>query len=142
MFLLPDYAFVPARWPNLAYQYVKNAGGIRTWEDFPYCAGIPIGDPGNCVPCMAAHYNKTLCGDHGDLYCNKTTTKGQDNVTGWCSNSEGVAATISGWHAVSTNETEIAAELVKTGPLSILINAATLQFYRKGTIRCVRYQQL
>ena len=40
--------------------------------------------------------------------------------------------TIDDWMAISTNETDIAADLVTIGPLSIAMNAETLQFYSSG----------
>ena len=43
-----------------------------------------------------------------------------------------VAATITGWSKVSTDENQIAAQLNKVGPLSIGINAGPMQFYSKG----------
>lgn len=43
-----------------------------------------------------------------------------------------VVATISNWTQVSTDEDQIAAFLVKTGPLSIGINAEWMQFYAGG----------
>ena len=33
-------------WPNMAFEYIIEAGGLREWDDMPYCAGIPIGKPG------------------------------------------------------------------------------------------------
>lgn len=37
-----------------------------------------------------------------------------------------------GWSAISQNETQIQSSLVQIGPLSVLLNAQKLQFYRKG----------
>jgi cathepsin F len=64
-------------WPYLAYQYWMKAGGVRTEEEMPNCSGIDYGQPGCCLPCMVKGYNKTLCGNHNDLFCNASTTKGQ-----------------------------------------------------------------
>lgn len=36
------------------------------------------------------------------------------------------------WKQTSTNETDIAAQLMAIGPLSIALNAEKLQFYHKG----------
>ena len=51
---------------------------------------------------------------------------------GYCHSSSGVAATVTGWKAVSADETAIAETLVQVGPLSAAVNAALLQFYWGG----------
>eukprot|EP00938_MAST-03A_sp_MAST-3A-sp1_P004566 g4566.t1 len=52
---------------------------------------------------------------------------------GTCKESSGkVGATISNWTAISTDETQIASQLVQRGPLSIGINAAMMQLYMGG----------
>eukprot|EP00475_Leptophrys_vorax_P015726 TRINITY_DN2203_c0_g1_i1.p1 TRINITY_DN2203_c0_g1~~TRINITY_DN2203_c0_g1_i1.p1 ORF type:complete len:369 (-),score=86.98 TRINITY_DN2203_c0_g1_i1:79-1185(-) len=113
-------------WPNLAFEFLIKSGGIRTEADFPYCVG-----EGNCYPCMPAGYSPSLCGDHKDLYCNASSTRGQ-NTDGYCFNTRDVAVQLTDWKAVSKNETEIAQQLVNVGPLSVLINADPLQYYSKG----------
>jgi hypothetical protein len=95
---------------------------VRTEQDFPYCAGIGYGQPGSCAPCMVKGYNRTLCGRHNDLYCNASSTRGQ-GPDGLCATAKGSVATIKGWRRIGTDEGEIAAELVSTGPLSIAIDA-------------------
>jgi len=122
-------------WPYLAYQYFERAGGVRTDAEMPYCSGIEFEKPGNCMPCMASGYSKSSCDSHDDdyypLFCNRTTTKGQV-PGGLCSSSTGVATTVTGWNWVSSDEAEIASVLASTGPLSVALNAQTLQFYKKG----------
>mmetsp|Transcript_27438 Transcript_27438/g.70527 ORF Transcript_27438/g.70527 Transcript_27438/m.70527 type:complete len:247 (+) Transcript_27438:124-864(+) len=54
-------------WPYLAYDSIRASGGIYSDEDFPYCSGIPYGEPGNCMPCMASGYSTKYCGNHKDL---------------------------------------------------------------------------
>eukprot|EP00613_Pedinella_sp_CCMP2098_P012534 CAMPEP_0171670652 /NCGR_PEP_ID=MMETSP0990-20121206/50779_1 /TAXON_ID=483369 /ORGANISM="non described non described, Strain CCMP2098" /LENGTH=175 /DNA_ID=CAMNT_0012255307 /DNA_START=45 /DNA_END=571 /DNA_ORIENTATION=+ len=44
----------------------------------------------------------------------------------------GAVGRVSGWQAASTNETEIAKFMMDTGPLSVLLNAGKLQFYKEG----------
>ena len=41
-------------------------------------------------------------------------------------------AQVADWGAVSTDEDEIAQALVSIGPLSVLLNAEKLQFYKEG----------
>jgi len=54
-------------------------------------------------------------------------------VDGTCQYSKSkVAATVSGWKKISTNETQIAAQVAAVGPLSIGINAGPMQFYAGG----------
>lgn len=117
-------------WPFLAFQYLMNAGGVRTDESFPYCAGYT--NKSQCWPCMAKNYSKSDCGDHSDFFCNKSTTLGQ-RKGGFCSTQEGVTAKVSGWAPVSKNETIIAEQLVSIGPLSVAFNAeGWFQFYKSG----------
>jgi len=121
-------------WPFLAYQYIQRAGGLFSDASMPYCSGIPYGEPGACQPCMPESYNKTLCGNHADLYCNKSTTLGQGTAK-MCDaapSSKPHEVKLSGWKAVSTNEQQIAVALQQTAPLSVGMNAASLQFYRSG----------
>ena len=40
--------------------------------------------------------------------------------------------TVVDWKACSTNETEIAYQLMNIGPLSVALNAELLQFYHRG----------
>jgi cathepsin F len=114
-------------WPNLAFEYLIKAGGIRSEANYPYCLGFSD----NCWPCMASGYSPSLCGDHSDLYCNATSTKGQA-PGGYCSNTNDIEVKLTDWKAISSNETEIAQQLVNIGPLSVLMNAGPLQLYSKG----------
>jgi len=64
-------------WPDLALQYIIKSGGIFSEAQMPYCSGISsTKDPAKCWPCMAAGYSRQGCGNHGDLWCDKTTTLG------------------------------------------------------------------
>ena len=149
-------------WPYMAFQYFEKAGGVFRDADMPYCSGIPIGKPGNCLPCMAAGYDKNVCGSYDDddqipLYCNRSTTLGQGTAAlcgagaskvGYASGSKVVD-----WKWISFDEGQIAAALAGTGgggvngtrvgsstgarafsggPLSVALNAQLLQFYHKG----------
>lgn len=92
-------------------------GGVQAESSYPYCAGN-----GGCYPCMA-NKNKTFCGP-GPEYCNRTCEFDKSKV----------AVTISDWKAVPKDETQIQNILYSQGPLSILMNAATLQFYHSGVV--------
>jgi len=121
-------------WPYLAYQYLIKAGGVLADKEMPYCSGIQYGQPGNCLPCMVKGYNKSLCGDHSDLFCNASTTLGQGPAN-LCSDIPGNVAKLKGWRRSSQNATQIAADLVSTGPLSIALDATlAFQFYKKGIL--------
>ncbi|XP_064599468.1 cysteine proteinase 1-like [Liolophura sinensis] len=113
-------------WPYLAYEYVKKTGGLETEEDYPYCSGGG-GAKGTCYICPAPGYNKTLCGPP---------------VT-WCLKNESCEAKVDrskfvaglqvvDWKAISQNETVIADQLMKIGPLSVALDATLLQFYHRG----------
>jgi len=112
-------------WPYLAYDHVKQAGGIFSEAEFPYSWNNDI------YPCMAEGYDREMCGDHSSMYCNKTGTVGQ-GPSGLCHATSGFAVKVAGWKALSTDETELAAQLAQYGPLSVLINAGGLQMYGSG----------
>jgi len=103
-------------WPYLAYGFVIGAGGVPTEAADPYCSGT-----GDCYPCMNGPIS--LCGPPPPN-CNKT-------ITEQCAY-QVPSASISDWSAVSTDEDEIAAALVAQGPLSVLLDASQLQYYKGG----------
>ena len=103
-------------WPYLAYQFVTNSGGIPSEESYPYCAGT-----GECYPCMQGP--EKLCGPP-PYYCDRERDLLCKNFT--------PAAQVIDWRAVSTDESEILDDLVATGPLSILLDAQGLQYYKSG----------
>lgn len=124
-------------WPYLAYQYIMRTGGLTSEATYPYCCGT-----GDCFPCQAQGYNKTRCGPPVPS-CDPKQNKCQyvqdliaqrDQRFSTQSNQAdyGYVATIKDWTAVAKNETEIAAQLVSRGPLSILIDASWLSYYKSG----------
>jgi len=106
-------------WPYLAMQYIIQAGGLQSEKSYPYCVG-----DGSCFPCQAPGYNASLCGPPV-AYCNATHWPCRDK-------SASFAATIKDWKALSTNETELAAQLATVGPVSVALDASALQFYHRG----------
>jgi len=115
-------------WPYLGFQYLMKAGGIFSEKDYPYCAG-----EGKCLPCMPRNYDLKLCGDHSDLFCKANNTQGQ-KLEGLCNPKSGFAVSIRDWTRFSQDEREIADALVRTGPLSVLVNADSLQYYSGGIV--------
>ncbi|CAE8665709.1 unnamed protein product [Polarella glacialis] len=114
-------------WPYLGYRYLQKAGGIFSEADWPYWhEGV--------FPCMPVGYDKQMCGNHEDLYCRSNSTKGQGSG-GLCHATGGFTTRVTGWKALSTNESELAAQLVHYGPLSVLIDADGLQNYRSGVYK-------
>jgi cathepsin F len=107
-------------WPYNAYTYIKEVGGIPSEAQEPYCCGT-----GACFPCMA-NPNKTYCGPP-PTYCNKTHNADRCPAAKWTA-----AAKVSSWKPIGQSETDIAAELASTGPLSVLLDATGLQFYKSG----------
>jgi len=111
-------------WPYMGYQFLQKAGGMFSEADWPYWhEGV--------YSCMPKGYSKLQCGNHDDLFCNPNTTKGQ-GPGGLCKASSGFATSVTGWKALSMNETELAAQVVQYGPLSVLIDADGLQNYHSG----------
>ena len=98
--------------------YWIKAGGVRSDAQMPYCSGVPFGKVGSCEPCMVEGYSKQLCGNHNDLYCNKSTTLGQKLIGGLCASSRGTVASLKGWRRIKPDASEVAAEVAATGPLS------------------------
>lgn len=103
-------------WPYLAYDFVMQTGGVPTEVDDPYCAGT-----GDCYPCMQGPIS--LCGPP-PYYCD-------DEITKACS-TQSLTASISSWKSISTDESVIQSELVDIGPLSVLLDATQLQYYKEG----------
>jgi len=103
-------------WPYLAYDFVIGAGGVPSEEADPYCAGT-----GDCYPCMNGPVS--LCGPPPPN-CNRTIIQQCAYMI--------PTTSISAWSAVSTDEDQIAATLVAQGPLSVLLDASQLQYYKSG----------
>lgn len=115
-------------WPYLAYQYIMKAGGLSSWDDYPYCCGAVDKKPvDNCDPCPAPGYNTSLCGPPVP-YCNMT----QSCVAKLDKNKFVKGLKVGSWKAIDQNETIIAEQLMKIGPLSVALNAELLQFYHRG----------
>lgn len=111
--------------PSNAYEFVMAEGGFVKESAIPYCAG---GGEHTCTPCMAPHYNQTLCGKVKQGYCNH-----KRNVCDVEKMHPGsVGAKIVDWKQLVQDEDQIKAALVKYGPLSVALNAQWLQFYAWG----------
>jgi cathepsin F len=104
-------------WPYLAYQFVMKTGGIPSEEQQPYCAGT-----GACMPCMAGPVD--LCGPPPYSCDRERTTK-------VCANPE-TAASITDWGYIDSDETSLTTTLQEVGPLSALLDAMQLQWYKGG----------
>jgi len=111
-------------WPYLAYQFLQKTGGMFLESEWPY-------QHNGVYPCMPDGYSKEECGNHDDLYCRQNSTKGQ-GPKGMCHATTGFTAKVTGWKALSENETELAAQLVHYGPLSVLLDASGLLSYHSG----------
>jgi hypothetical protein len=76
-----------------------------------------------CAGCTGmANKNQTFCGPP-PLYCNATEAQ--------CTNFQ-AAAKVKSWAAISKNETVIAQQLVRLGPLSVAMDATGLEYYTSG----------
>ena len=108
--------------PFGAYDYIIRAGGIESDKDYPYCVG-----DFSCTPCAPDGMNVTICG-HGIPDCSKEDSchfdksKAVTSLKGWASLAPG------------KNETILKAQLYQQGPVSIAIDARTLQFYVAGIV--------
>jgi cathepsin F len=92
-------------------------------KDYPYCAGI--NKP--CAPCEAPGYNKTRCGPPIPYCYLKDSCQAKLNPAKFVAGLKVVD-----WKRIGENETDIAAQLIKWGPLSVALDASMLQFYHKG----------
>ena len=110
-------------WPFMALEYVQRAGGIASEEDYPYC----VGTKNPCYPCEAPGYNKTDCGPPIPYCLLKDSCEAKFNASKFVPNLK-----VADWMRTSQNETDIAAQLMSHGPLSVALNAEMLQFYHRG----------
>ena len=106
--------------PSLAYQYVINAGGLQTWEDYPYCM---LDD--QCTPCLAPGYSLDFCGAQ-PRHCKMEDSCHFD--------SSKAAVTLTDWASLSSDEDELAAQLAQNGPVSVIIDAELLTTYSEGIV--------
>mmetsp|Transcript_24312 Transcript_24312/g.39426 ORF Transcript_24312/g.39426 Transcript_24312/m.39426 type:complete len:310 (+) Transcript_24312:352-1281(+) len=122
-------------WPFLVFEFWK--AGFVEEKELTYCAGTVDKKTKNpkCFPCMAKGYSKQFCGDHGDLFCNASTTKGQ-GPSGVCNSESWLKSKrlgmVRSWKRLSSNETVLKHQMATIGPLSTVMNASWLQFYRRG----------
>eukprot|EP00801_Mesodinium_rubrum_P005164 Mrub_05167.p1 GENE.Mrub_05167~~Mrub_05167.p1 ORF type:complete len:366 (+),score=119.75 Mrub_05167:130-1098(+) len=116
-------------WPYLAFEYMVAFGGLLRWQDYPYCQSQDGKGTVRCYPCMAKHYDVQLCGNHDDLYCKDEDRKRMERK---CRDKADVAVKVTGYQSVGEDEEEIKRVLVEKGPLSVVLNAALLQFYKGG----------
>ncbi|XP_067931272.1 uncharacterized protein [Watersipora subatra] len=116
-------------WPYLAFGYLIRQGGIESWEDYGYCCG---GGKTPCFVCPMGVWNSSLCGPP-EPYCNMS-----QSCPAKLDKSKFVKGiNITGWSALPLNETVIAQQLQKIGPLSVALDATMLQFYSKGVFNPV-----
>ena len=109
-------------WPYLALEYVKEAGGIESVADYPYCSGT-----GGCYPCVPSGYNVSLCGPAPE-YCNSSQScSAKIKPDRFVSNLK-----VKGYNVIPRDETVMQSSLLSLGPLSVLIDATFLQFYHSG----------
>lgn len=123
-------------WPYLGFKYITEFGGIYKESDFPYCSGTvsPLTSEPDCYPCMPKAYDKQSCGDHSDLYCDRSTTLGQGEGKLCSSPNNKELVKIKDWRQLSENEDDLAEVLTKEGPISVAMSATILQFYFGGII--------
>ena len=97
-------------------------------KDYPYC----IGDFA-CSPCAPDGYNKTICGPPPGGWAHPCYAK--DSCKAKLDKAKFVTKVV-GWAqlAPGLNETEMASQLYHHGPISIAIDARTLQFYIFGIV--------
>lgn len=100
-------------------QFVEKSGGLDPEAEYPYCCGN-----GSCYPCPATGYDTDRCGPPVS-YCNATKypCRTQRSAN---------AVKIDGWASIDQDEDVVAQNLMEMGPLSVLMNAHMLQFYRSG----------
>lgn len=109
-------------WPRLAFEYVRHAGGIELEQDYSYCAG-----DGKCLPCSPPGFDPEECGP-AVPYC-RLADSCQAKVE---SDKFVPGLRVANWLQVDNNETEVAIQLKRRGPLSVALNAQLLQFYFGG----------
>ena len=104
-------------WPYLAYDFLISTGGVPSDASWPYCAGS-----GDCYPCMNGPVK--ICGPP-PYYCDP-------DITAKCTADWDAAAKIGSWNYIENNEEVIKQTLYEHGPLSVLLDATQLQYYKGG----------
>ena len=104
-------------WPYLAYEFLISTGGVPSDASWPYCAGS-----GQFYPCMNGPIK--ICGPP-PYYCDP-------DITAKCTSDWEAAAKIGSWSYVESNEDIIKQTLYEHGPLSVLMDATQLQYYKDG----------
>lgn len=102
-----------------------RVGGLASDSDYPDCSGI---SPATCLPCSPKGYNDTRCGPGINGTMCDHTVKCKEHTFPH-------AASISNWKRISTDETQIAAQVYENGPVSVALDATMLQFYKKGIFK-------
>ncbi|XP_012944222.1 cathepsin L1 [Aplysia californica] len=117
-------------WPNAAYQYVKQAGGINTEEDYPYC----VGKNPRCKPCAPPNYNATVC--YTSWPYGPGTCKKSESCSAKIKPEKFVPAIkVKDYQYVPKDEGVIAKLLIKNGPLSIVFDASDIMSYSGGVLK-------
>eukprot|EP00741_Cyanophora_paradoxa_P004016 tig00000754_g3902.t1 len=102
-------------WPQTAYEYAMR-DGLMPESEYRYCVP-PVG---NCFVCLANKSCNTSI--HQTNFCNHRCEY---------SASRAVARAVD-WMEVAQDEEQIAAWLVKQGPLAVVFNANHLMLYMRG----------
>ncbi|KAJ6226047.1 cysteine protease rd19c-related [Anaeramoeba flamelloides] len=104
-------------WPYLAYEDIKNWGGLAAELAYPYSVP-PFGDS---YPCVVNTTGKTICAP--TTYCNRTCDKKKKTHY----------APISDWTFVAKNEDDMVNALYQYGPLSACLQSSGwMEWYHSG----------
>ncbi len=94
-----------------------------TEKDYPYCSGLEKA----CFPCGPPGYNATRCGPAIPYCLLADSCQAKLKPESFLENLKVVD-----WKQTSENETDIALQMMKIGPMSVALDATMLQFYHKG----------
>ncbi len=94
-----------------------------TEKDYPYCSGLEKA----CFPCGPPGYNATRCGPAIPYCLLADSCQAKLKPESFVENLRVVD-----WKQTSENETDIALQMMKIGPMSVALDATMLQFYHKG----------
>ena len=108
--------------PHRAYTYIKKVGGISTENHYPYCVGGAPSKRPKCFPCMTGDWcrHPSICNQSQSCSAKLSTDKFVPRLK------------VKSWIAIEKNEAAMRNALVQHGPLSVILNAHQLQFYKHG----------
>jgi len=119
--------------PERAFQYIKEAGGIVAETDYPYTPTHVICLKNQTFNLTCPIVDDPPCTFWCETHCKFDSQKQKHFLSPLSDKFDPEkVARLEGWDKIEQSEEEMMKYLVEKGPISIAINADPLQFYSKG----------